>query len=174
MDKVGVYAVPVSVVCILLFCLARKVPVFDAFTEGARQGLKTTISILPTLVGLITGVTMLQASGALDLMANALAPLMCAVGLPPTVAPLVLMKPVSGSGSTAVLTQILQQCGADSFAGRVAAVLAGSTETVFYCIAVYYGSVQVRKTRHTLPAALFGDLTACIVAPLAIHFLFYR
>ena len=173
MDKLGVIAVPISVVCIVIFCLARKVPVFDAFTEGAKQGLKASFSILPTLVGLMTGVAMLQASGALDLLANALAPVMHALGLPPATAPLVLMKPVSGSGATAVLTQILQQNGADSFTGRVAAVLAGSTETAFYCIAVYYGSIRVHKTRHTLPAALFGDFVACIIAPLAVHFIFH-
>ncbi|MCH4239433.1 MAG: spore maturation protein [Oscillospiraceae bacterium] len=173
MDKLGTYAMPTAAVLIVLFCLVRKVPVFDAFTDGAKQGLRSAISILPTLVGLMTGVAMLQASGALELMSKALAPLMNAVGLPAAVAPLVLMKPVSGSGSTAVLTQILQQCGADSFAGRVAAVLSGSTETLFYCIAVYYGSIKVHRTRHTLPAAFFGDCVACVVAPLAVRFVFH-
>jgi spore maturation protein B len=171
-NKVGIFAVPAFAAAIVLFCLIRKVPVFDSFTEGARQGMKASFTILPTLVGLIAGVTMLQASGALDLMADALAPLMHAIGLPSAVAPLVLMKPVSGSGSTAVLTQILQQNGADSFVGRVAAVLSGSTETTFYCIAVYYGSIKVHKTRHTLPAALVGDMAACLIAPLAVRFVF--
>ena len=172
MNNLGAFAVPCFIVCIVVFALARKVPVFDAFTEGAKQGLQTTLTILPTLVGLITGVAMLQASGALDLLANVLAPAMRALGLPPQVAPLVLMKPISGSGATAVLTQLLQKYGADSSVGRVAAVLCGSTETTLYCIAVYFGSVGVSRTRHALPAALFGDLAACLAAPLAVHLVF--
>jgi spore maturation protein B len=173
-DKLGTLILPAAAVGIVVFCLFRKVPVFDAFLTGAKQGLKTSIDILPTLIGLITGVAMLQASGALDLLAKALSPLTNLLGLPPAVAPLVLMKPVSGSGSTAILTQIFEQYGADSYTGRVASVLSGSTETAFYCIAVYYGSIGVHKTRHTLPAALAGDLAACLAAPLAVQFLFYR
>lgn len=173
MDKLGTYVLPISVVCLVAFCVLRKVPVFDSFVCGAKQGLKTAVGILPTLIGLITGITMLQASGALDLLAKALAPLTCRIGLPSAVVPLILMKPVSGSGSTAVLTQILQQYGADSLTGRIAAALASSTETAFYCIAVYYGSIGIKKTRHTLPAALLGDLAACLVAPLAVHLVFY-
>lgn len=172
MDKIGIFAVPVIIGLIVLFCLVRKVPVFDSFTVGAKEGIKTSFSIMPTLVGLITAVTMLQASGALDLLANALAPIMHFFGLPPSAASLLLIKPVSGSGSTAVLTQIFEQQGADSFTGRVCAVLSGSTETLFYCIAVYCGSIGIKKTRHMLPAALFGDFAACVAAPLAVRLVF--
>lgn len=173
MDQLGIWTVPLAVAAILLFCLFRRVPVFDAFTGGAKEGLRTAISILPTLVGLMTAVTMLSASGALDLLAQIVHPLADALGLPAGVVPLVLMKPVSGSGSNAILAQILQQYGPNSFTGRVASVLAGSTETALYCIAVYYGAVGIRKTRHTLPAALTGDLAACLAAPLAIRLVFH-
>lgn len=172
MDKLGTVAIPFVVAAILLFCLCRKVAVFDAFTQGAKEGLRTAFGILPTLVGLVTAVTMLKASGALDLLAGALAPALQAIGLPAQTVPLMFMKPISGSGSTAILSQILQANGADSFAGRVAAVLSGSTETTFYCIALYYGAVKVKRTRHTLPAALVGDLSACLVAPLAVRLVF--
>lgn len=172
MPDFGSYAVPVVIACIVLFGFFRKVPVFDTFITGAKEGLQSSVSILPTLVGLIMAVSMLNASGALDLLSSLLAPAASALGLPPQVMPLALIKPISGSGSTAVLTQIYKDCGPDSFAGRVASVMAGSTETTFYAVAVYYGSVGIKKTRHTIPAALVGDLTACILSALAVRIFF--
>lgn len=172
MADFGAYAVPVIIAAIVLFGLLRKVPVFDTFVAGAKEGLRTSVSILPTLIGLIMAVSMLSASGALDLLSSLLAPASRFLGLPPQVMPLALIKPFSGSGSTAVLTQIYKDCGPDSFAGRVASVMAGSTETTFYAVAVYYGSVGIKKTRHTIPAALLGDVTACILSALAVRLFF--
>lgn len=172
MDKLGIYAVPAVVVCIVLFGFIRKVPVFDTFVAGAKEGLRSSVSILPSLIGLIMAVTMLSASGALDLLSSFLAPAAALIGLPPQAMPLALIRPVSGSGATAVLTQIFRDCGPDSFTGRVASVMSGSTETTFYAIAVYFGAVGVKKTRHTIPAALTGDLTACIVSALTVRLFF--
>lgn len=172
MADFGAYAVPVIIAAIVLFGLLRKVPVFDTFVAGAKEGLRTSVSILPTLIGLIMAVSMLSASGALDLLSSLLAPASRFLGLPPQVMPLALIKPFSGSGSTAVLTQIYKDCGPDSFAGRVASVMAGSTETTFYAVAVYYGSVGIKKTRHTIPAALLGDVTACILSALTVRLFF--
>ena len=172
MADFGSCALPAVVAAIVLFGFARRVPVFDTFVAGAKEGLRTTVSILPTLVGLIMAVSMLSASGALDLFSSLLAPAARFLGLPPQVMPLALIKPFSGSGSTAVLTQIYRDCGPDSFAGRVASVMAGSTETTFYAVAVYYGAVGIKKTRHTVPAALLGDLTACIFSALTVHVFF--
>lgn len=172
MDKVGAFAVPVAVLCIVLFGFLRKVPVFDAFVSGAKEGLRSSVSILPSLIGLIMAVSMLSASGALDLLSSFLAPAAGFLGLPAQAVPLMLIRPVSGSGATAVLSQILKDCGPDSFAGRVASVLSGSTETTFYAVAVYYGAVDIKKTRHTIPAALTGDLTACIVSALTVRLFF--
>ena len=166
MDRLGIYAIPAVVLCIVLFGFLRKVPVFDAFVTGAKEGLRSTVSILPTLIGLIMAVSMLSASGALDLLSSFLSPLADLMGLPTQVMPLALIRPVSGSGATAVLTQILKDCGPDSFPGRVASVLCSSTETTFYAVAVYFGSIGVKKTRHAVPAALLGDLTACVVSAL--------
>ena len=174
MADFGAWAVPLVIAAIVLFGFLRRVPVFDTFVAGAKDGLRTTVSILPTLVGLIMAVSMLSASGALDLFSSLLAPAAKFLGLPPQVMPLALIKPFSGSGSTAVLTQIYRDCGPDSFAGRVASVMAGSTETTFYAVAVYYGAVGIKKTRHTIPAALIGDLTACIFSALTVHFFFPR
>ena len=169
MADFGAYAVPAVIAAIVLFGFLRKVPVFDTFVAGAKEGLRTSVSILPTLIGLIMAVSMLSASGALDLLSSLLAPASQFLGLPPQVMPLALIKPFSGSGSTAVLTQIYKDCGPDSLAGRVASVMAGSTETTFYAVAVYYGSVGIKKTRHTIPAALLGDVTACILSALTVR-----
>ncbi len=173
MDKISAWAVPCVILAIVLFGFLRKVPVFDAFVSGAKEGLRSSAAILPSLVGLIMAVSMLSASGALDLLSSFLAPVARALGLPPQVMPLVLIKPVSGSGSTAVLTQIFKDYGPDSFVGRVASVVSGSTETTFYAVAVYYGAVGIRRTRHTVPAALAADLTACVVSALTVR-LFFR
>jgi spore maturation protein B len=172
MADFGAYAVPIVIVAIVLFGFLRKVPVFDTFVTGAKEGLHTSVSILPTLVGLIMAVSMLSASGALDLLSSLLASAANFLGLPPEVMPLALIKPFSGSGSTAVLTQIYKDCGPDSFAGRVASVMAGSTETTFYAVAVYFGSVGIKKTRHTIPAAVLGDLSACILSALTVRLFF--
>lgn len=173
MDKLGVYAIPVTVLIIIVFGLFRGVPLFDTFVSGAKEGFSSAISILPSLVGLMMAVSMLNASGALDMLSSFLAPVSRLLGLPEQVMPLALIKPVSGSGATAILSQIFQNNGTESFAGRVASVMSGSTETTFYAIAVYYGAVSIKKTRHTIPAALTADLTACIISALAVRLFFH-
>ena len=173
MDKLGVYAIPAVVFLIVVFGLMRGVPVFDTFVAGAKEGFSSSISILPSLVGLMMAVAMLSASGALDILASLLSPIARLLGLPAQVMPLALIKPVSGSGATAVLVQIFQNNATESFAGRVAAVMSGSTETTFYAIAVYFGSVGIKKTRHTIPAAITADLTAFIVSALTVKLFFH-
>lgn len=171
MDKAASCLVPFLIAALLLFCLFRSVPVFDAFSEGAKEGLRSCVSLLPVLIGLVTGVTMLQASGALELAARALEPLARCLGLPKEVLPLALMKPVSGGASTALLSQTLEACGPDSFAGRTASVLAGSTETALYCVAVYFGAIRRKEKSCALPAALIGHLAACLCASWAVRLL---
>lgn len=173
MLDIGAWAVPLVLSAIVLIGFLHGVPVFDTFLEGAREGMHATVQILPTLIGLIMAVSMLNASGALDLLSTFLAPAASFLGIPAQVMPLALVKPFSGSGSAAVLTQIFSTCGPDSFEGRVASVLSGSTETTFYAVAVYYGSVGIRKTRHTIPAAVIGDLSACALSAAAVRLFFH-
>ena len=171
-DKLGIYILPAVIVLILIFGLVRKVPLFDAFVSGAKEGLSSTFSIAPALVGLITAVSMLKASGALDLFTAALRPVAEFLGLPAEVMPMTLLRPVSGSGSIAFMNSIFQSSGPDNFAGRVAAVMMGSTETTFYTVAVYYGAVGVQKTRHTIPAALTADVSSFLMSALAVRLFF--
>lgn len=166
------YIIPTAVVAILVFGAVKKVPVFDTFLVGAKEGLRSSVSILPSLVGLLMAVSMLKASGALDLFTGWIAPVVSRLGFPPEATPMALLRPISGSGSTAILTQIFDSYGPDSFVGRVASVMAGSTETTFYAIAVYYGAVGIKKIRHTIPAALTADFACTVFAVLTTHLFF--
>ncbi len=155
---------PVVIVLTVIFGAVKRVPLFDSFTDGAREGIKTTLAIAPSLIGLIVAVTMLEASGFFEIITGLLSPVCSAVGIPSEVVPLGMMRPVTGSGSFAVLNSILERHGADSLIGRTACVMAGSTETTFYAITVYYGAVGIRKTGYTVPAALTADIIAMLSA----------
>lgn len=172
MAVVGAYIIPVTVMTIVVFGLIKKVPVFDVFLQGAKEGVKSTVAILPSLIGLIVGVTMLNASGVFTALAELIAPIAQPLGFPQEVLPMALLRPISGSGSIAILNDLLTQYGAESFIGRVAAVMMGSTETTFYAITVYYGSVGIKQIRHTLPAALLADFAGMIMAVLSVRWLF--
>ncbi len=163
--------IPVFVAIVIVIGLIKKVPLFDAFVDGAKNGLQILLNIVPTLVGLIVAVDMLKASGAMEMLSDFVTPMADTLGFPKDIVPMVLLRPVSGGGSTALLTSIYKDCGPDSFAGQVASVLAGSTETTFYAIAVYFGSVNVKKIRHTLAAALAADFTAAVMAVLTVRLL---
>ena len=153
--------------------MLQKVDIFDAFLVGAKDGLKSLFSILPALVGLITAITLFRASGALDFLTKLLAPVTKPLGLPAEIMPLALLRPISGSGSLAILGDLFASAGPDSLAGRIASVVMGSTETTFYALAVYYGAVKIKNIRHTLPAALCADLTG-LLAGTWICYLFFR
>lgn len=163
---------PVFAVTIIVFGLARRVPVFEAFLTGAREGAQTLLRIAPTILALIFAVGLLKSSGAVAVINRALAPAANAVGFPAEVVPMALLRPVSGSGSSALLMTVLQDYGPDSFAGRVASVLAGSSETTFFATTMYFGSVGVKKIRHTLLAAIAADVTAMLVSAATVRLFF--
>ena len=171
MAAVTAFIVPAFIVFIVGFGLYRRLDVFSLFVEGAREGIQTALGVLPALVALMTAVAMFRASGALDAVVALVAPAGRALGFPPEVVPLALLRPVSGSGALSLLDQLIGAHGPDSFIGRVAAVLQGSTETTFYTVAVYYGSVGVAKTRHTVPAALSADFCGFVMSVLAVRLL---
>ena len=137
----------------------RRVNVYAALTRGAEDGLTVLLHVIPALVGLLTAVSMFRASGAMDALARLCAPVLNLLGIPAETVPLMLVRPVSGSGALAVASDLMASHGPDSYIGRVAAVMLGSTETTFYTIAVYFGSAGIVRTRHTVPAALAADLT---------------
>ena len=166
-------AIPLVIAVIVGYGLIKGVAVFDLFLEGAKEGLMTAARILPALVGLVAAVGMLRVSGGLDILSWALQPVGRLIGLPKEILPLALMRPISGSGALALFTDLLGEHGADSLIGRVASVLMGSTETTFYTIAVYYGAAGIKDTRHSIPAALAGDVTGFFMSAFLVHLLFY-
>lgn len=163
--------IPLFIASSVTLALIKKAPVFDSFTAGAAQGLKTLYTLAPTLVGLIVAVNMFKSSGAADLICDAASPVCAALGFPKEIVPMVILRPISGGGSTALLTEVFKESGPDSFPGEVASVLAGSTETTFYAIAVYFGSAGIKKIRHTLFAALAADFTAAVMAAVTVRLL---
>ncbi len=162
---------PVIMVGIVLFGIWRKTALFDSFAAGAKEGLVSLWSIAPSLIGLVVGVTMLEASGFFSLVSEWLSPICQWCGFPAELVPLGLMRPVTGSGSFAMLNTILEQYGADSFIGKAASVMAGSTETTFYAVTVYYGAVGLKKTRYTIPAAVLADMTGMLLAVGTVRWL---
>jgi spore maturation protein B len=168
------YAVPVLFLLILGIGLIREVKVYDAFVEGAREGITTIVRIIPTLVGLIVAVGVFRASGALDFLVYLASPLARLLGIPPEAMPLALLRPVSGSASLALLAETMRIYGPDSFIGRVVSTMMGSTETIFYTLAVYFGSVGIKNIRYTLIAALIADAVSVTAASWACALIFGR
>jgi len=162
--NLSIYAIPAIFFVILSLGLYKDVKIYEVFVEGAKEGITTVVRIIPSLVGLLVAIGIFRASGALDLLVYAAAPVASLAGIPPEVLPLAFMKPISGSASLALLSDIMKANGPDSFVGRVAATMTGSTETIFYTIAVYFGAVGVKNVRHTLIAALIADLVSVIVS----------
>lgn len=174
LTAISAYMLPVTILAILCVGFIRKVKIFETFTEGATEGISTVIRILPTLVGVMTAIGAFRASGALDAVVKLLAPLASLLGIPAETMPLVLMRPVSGSATLAIAAEIINKYGPDSCVGRVASTMLGSTETIFYTLAVYYGSVGVRNIRYTLIAALVADGVSAVSSALLCALIFGR
>lgn len=167
------WAIPTVVGLIVLWGWVRGVNVFDAFLNGARSGIGIAFKIIPALVALITAVGVFNASGALDLLTHALAPITELVGIPAEVVPLALLRPISGSGAMVIFHDLLARFGPDSLIGRIASVMEGSTETTFYTIAVYYGATSIRRIRHTVSASVTADLTGFIMSAICVRIFFH-
>ena len=164
LNQVSLWAIPLLLVGIPLIGLIRGVKVYDVFIDGAKEGFQVAVRIIPFLVGILVAIGMFRASGAMDLLTNALRPAMAAIRFPPELFPLAILRTLSGSGSLALTTDMVKRYGPDSLISRTAATMYGSSETTFYVLAVYFGAVGVKRTRHAVPAALIGDVVAAIAA----------
>ena len=165
LSSIARYIIPGLLVGIPFYALAvRKVPVYEVFVDGAKDGFTIAVRIIPYLVAILVAVGMFRASGALDLLLSLLAPFLNFVGFPPENLPLALMRPLSGSGSLGLLTDLVNQHGVDSLFAKIGATMYGSSETTFYVLAVYFGSVGVIRSRHAIPAGLFADAVGAIAA----------
>ena len=166
------YIVPFLILTVSLLALRKKENTYDLMLSGAADGLKLLATLIPTLVLLMTAVTMLRASGAIALLSRWCAPLFSFFGIPPETAMLILIRPISGSAAVAVGAELMAQYGVDSQIGRTAAVMLGSTETTFYIISVYFGAAGIKKTRYAIPAALIADFTGFFMASLTVKLFF--
>ena len=166
------YILPTIVVLIVIYGAFKGVDVFNVFIDGAKNGFKTVFNIIPSLIALLLSINMLKASGGLDVLLSLLSPIGDFLGIPRDIIPLTILSPISGSGSLGVYEGILKDFGPDSFIGRCASVMMGSTETTFYTLALYYGSIGVKKTRHTVPSALCADFTSFILSPRFVKIFF--
>ncbi|MBE6053425.1 MAG: spore maturation protein [Clostridium sartagoforme] len=156
--------IPIIVVIIITYGMFKGKKVYEWFVEGAKEGLKVCLNIFPYLLAMIIAVNIFREAKLLDLLNNIISPVSSLIGLPKEIIPLVLVKPLSGSGAIGILTDIVKTYGPDSYIGLIASVIMGTTETIFYTITVYFGAIQIKKIRHTLWAAVLADLTAIIIS----------
>jgi len=166
------YVVPILLLTISVIALRKRENSYELLLDGAAEGLKLLVTLIPALILLMCAVSMLRTSGAVDILSQWLSPVFGFFGIPPETAMLVLIRPISGSAALAVGADLMAQYGVDSQIGRTAAIMLGSTETTFYTISVYFGAAGIKKTRYTVPAALIADLTGFIMASLTAR-LFY-
>ena len=172
MDLIAIFILPVLIVGIPVLGLIRRVPVYESFIEGAKDGFSTVVRLLPYLVGILFTIAMFRASGAMDYLQSWLRTPLAWIGFPPEVLPMAIVRPLTGGGSVALLADMVKQYGADSIYVKMAATIYGSTETTFYVLAVYFGAVNIKKTRHALPAGIIADTCSILLSVWIIKWFF--
>ena len=172
LETISVFIIPLLIVFFPLYGLIRRVPVYENFVEGAKEGFATAVRIIPYLVAILFAIGMFRSSGAMDKLTDWLRPPLAAIGVPPEVLPMAIVRPLTGGGSVGVLGDTIRAYGADSLITRISATIFGSTETTFYVIAVYFGAVNIKRTRHALPAGLIADLAAIVLAVYVVKWMF--
>lgn len=171
-NLIAIFIIPLMLVGFPLYGLIKRVPVYESFVEGAKEGFNVAIRIIPYLVAILFAIAMFRASGAMGFLTRALEPVLALIGFPPEVLPMAIIRPLTGSGSAAIVVDMINQFGEDSILVKMAAVMFGSTETTFYVIAVYFGAVNIKRTRHALAAGLTADFAAMIIAVWTVRLLF--
>jgi len=172
LNTVSLWILPVLIITILTVGLIKKIPVYEEFTDGAKDGFKVAVNIIPYLVAIIVGISMFRASGAVEMLANFFAPLLNKFHVPADTIPLMVVRSLSGSGALGVFSDIANKLGPESYATKLAAVMVGSSETTFYVLAVYFGAIKVSKLRYAVLVGLLADLIGIISAVWVCHLVF--
>ncbi|KAB3537811.1 spore maturation protein [Alkaliphilus pronyensis] len=172
LNLISITAIPVLMTIILLHGLIKGVKLYDVFIEGAQEGFKTAVKIMPYLIAIFLAVNIMRKSGGMELLTKIFIPLTKPLGIPSEVLPLAFIRPFSGSGSLALLKDIITTYGADTFIGRVASTMMGSAETIFYTMAIYFGAVGIQKSRHTVFAALISHVAAVLASVMICRLMF--
>jgi len=171
-NAIAVLAIPLVLVLFLGWGVVKKVKVYEVFVEGAKDGFNVAVRIIPYLVAMLMAIGIFRASGAMELLTDLLAPVTMLIGMPPETLPMALMRPLSGSGSLGIMTELMSVHGPDSLIGILASTMYGSSETTFYVLAVYFGSVNIRNTRHAVPTGLIADVAGMLAAVWIVNLLF--
>jgi spore maturation protein B len=169
---VSAFVIPLILVGFPLYGLVKRVPVYETFVDGAREGFNVAVRIIPYLVAILFAVAMFRASGAMDFLVRVLDPVLGVIGFPAEVLPMAIVRPLTGSGSAALVVDMINRYGEDSIFVKMAAVMFGSTETTFYVIAVYFGAVGIKKSRHAVAAGLTADISAMLIAVWLVRLLY--
>lgn len=168
-NTISIWAISFVILVIVSYGYLKGVRVYEAFTEGAKEGFTTAIMIIPFLVAMLVAIGIFRASGAMEFLIKVLSPITNLIGIPSQILPMALMRPLSGGGAQGLMTELLKTYGPDSFIGRVAATMMGSTETTFYVLALYYGSIAVKNSRHSLLAGLLADIAGILASVFVVR-----
>ncbi|WP_425292874.1 spore maturation protein [Gracilibacillus kekensis] len=169
---ISIWLVPITIMMILLIAIIKKVPAYEVFVEGGKEGLKMSISLLPFLLGMLVAIAILRSSGALDAFITFLQPVLSKVGFPAEIAPLAILRPISGTAALSVTSEIIKIYGPDSFLGRLASTMQGSTDTTLYILTVYFGAVGIKKMGDALKVGLIADFIGIMVSVMIVTWLF--
>ena len=172
MTTISVWIIPCFLLIVLITASWKKLPSYELFVEGGKEGVKLAFSLLPFLVGMIVAITILRSSGALDALIGLLTPILTWIGVPPEVLPLALIRPISGTAALGMTAELIQTYGPDSFIGRLASTMQGSTDTTLYILTIYFGAVGIKKMRYALKVGLLADLVGIIVAIIIVSIVF--
>lgn len=172
MQQLSALIIPLLILFIVSHGLYKKVAVYEEFVEGAKEGFSTAVRIIPYLVAILFAIAMFRASGAMESLVGFISPLLLFIGIPPEILPMAIIRPMTGSGSVGILAELIQTHGQDALVVKIAATMFGSTETTLYVLAVYFGSIGIKRTRHALHAGLIADATGFIAAVLVCYWFF--
>lgn len=172
LQALSIVAIPVIIAAFVAYAARKKVPVYESFVAGAKGGFEVAIKIIPYLVAMLVAIGIFRASGAMEMLVKLLAPVANLIGMPPQVVPMALLRPLTGSGSLGLMADIMKKYGPDSFIGILVSTMYGSSETTFYVLAVYFGAVNIYRTRHAVAAGLIADAVGMLGALLICRLLF--
>ena len=172
MNIISIWALPAIIILILTFGLIRKVPLYEVFTTGAKEGFKVSVNIIPYLVAIMVGISMLRASGIIEGIGTRLSPILSHFNISADVIPLMIVRPLSGSAALGIFSDIAHNAGPDAFTTKLAAIMVGSSETTFYVLAVYFGAVGISKIRYALAVGLLADIIGIVSAILVCNWMF--
>lgn len=172
LNLVSAWAIPFLLFMIPVTAYFKGVKVYETFVQGAEDGFRTAVKIIPFLVGMLVAIGVFRASGAMDLLVGALKPVTNFLGIPPDILPLAIMRPLSGGGALGIAAEMISTHGPDSFLGRLASTMQGSTDTTFYVLTVYFGSVGITKYRYALHLGLIADITSLMAAIFITNLVF--